>query len=97
MTPLREQIAQLVVSVVFLLGFAAAVVVMLQNALATSNYGLVHEIFVSLSSLTTMVAGYWLGSSAGGARRDRMLADAQQALAVSTPPAVQPQNPQGEQ
>ena len=97
MTPIRDQIAQIVVSVIIVLGFVVTVATILMHSLPTGNEGVAHELLGSLSAMATMVASYWMGSSAGGARRDRMLADAQQALAVSTPPSGQPRNPEGGQ
>jgi Kef-type K+ transport system membrane component KefB len=92
MNQLREQIAQIVVSILIVCGFVATVCMILTHAMPTGNEGVAHELLGALSSMATMVASYWMGSSAGGARKDRMLADAQAALAVSTPPSggVQP-------
>lgn len=88
MNQLREQIAQIVVSILIVCGFVGTVCVILTQALPTGNEGVAHELLGALSSMATMVASYWMGSSAGGARKDRMLADAQAALAVSSPPAT---------
>jgi Kef-type K+ transport system membrane component KefB len=87
MNPLRDQLAQVVVSIVIVMGFISVLALVLTKAVPEGNAGVAHELLGALSAMATMVASYWLGSSAGGARRDRMLADAQSALAASTPPA----------
>ena len=43
----------------------------------------------TVKSLTMVAGGYWLGSSVSSARKDQTIADANQALAVSTPPNQQ--------
>jgi len=76
-----------VVSVVVVVGFVGAFAALIFGPTATDpgRAAMLNILVGSLSAGWTAVLGYWLGSSAGSAAKNDMLASAQQALANSQP------------
>jgi hypothetical protein len=87
-----------VLSGIILVAFAAMLLVILNRQLPEGSAPLANIMLGTLAAMATQVANYWLGSSSGSAAKNGMLAEAQAALATSTPmspagPAVPPAAP----
>jgi hypothetical protein len=80
-----------VLSGIILVAFACMLLVILNRQLPEGSGPLANIMLGTLAAMSTQVANYWLGSSSGSAAKTAMLADAQAALAVSTP--MQPVGP----
>jgi hypothetical protein len=78
-----------VLSGIILVAFATMLLVLLtgQNSLNPNMLSLVNIMLGTLAAMATQVANYWLGSSSGSTAKNTMLANAQHALWLSTPPA----------
>ena len=78
-----------VLSGIILLAFATMLLVLLigHSSLETNVLSLANIMLGTLAAMATQVANYWLGSSSGSTAKNTMLANAQNALWLSTPPA----------
>ena len=78
-------VGAVVVSVVVVLAFAITVGVVLTHAVPEGNAAVANVVLGTLAAMATQTVHYWLGSSAGSARKTEDLRAAQDALASSTP------------
>jgi hypothetical protein len=78
-----------VLSGIILVAFATMLLVLLigHNSLDSNVLSLANIMLGTLAAMATQVANYWLGSSNGSNAKNAMLANAQNALWLSTPPA----------
>ncbi len=74
-----------VVSVVIVLGFMLTTYAVLTNHFGASEGQFGSVLLGTLAAMATQVANYWLGSSAGSATKNALLANAQNNLAASVP------------
>ncbi|MBC7800023.1 MAG: hypothetical protein H7Z10_05330, partial [Gemmatimonadaceae bacterium] len=63
-----------VVSLVVLLTFGAVVALVLVQAVPPDSETVLNVLLGTLGAMATNVVGYWVGSSAGSARKDARLA-----------------------
>ena len=63
-----------IVSVVVLVSFGAALLAVLMRALPDGSADVANVMLGTLGAMATSVVGYWVGSSAGSARKDARLA-----------------------
>ena len=77
-----------ILSGLILTAFAGVTVLVLTRAIPEGSAPLANVLLGSMSALAGQVANYWLGSSAGSARKDHLLAEA--ALAAAPAPAADP-------
>jgi hypothetical protein len=75
-----------VLSGIILVAFACMLLVILNRQLPEGSGPLANIMLGTLAAMSTQVANYWLGSSMGSATKNSMLAEAQAALAASSPP-----------
>ena len=64
-----------VVSVVVLLTFGTVVSLVLLRAIPAGSETVLNVLLGTLAAMATNVVGYWVGSSAGSARKDERLAE----------------------
>ena len=74
-----------ILSGIILLSFGTLLVLVVNSNQAITNSALANVMLGTLAAMATQVANYWLGSSSGSAHKNDMLADAQAALAASSP------------
>lgn len=70
---------------IILVAFATMLAIVLPRQVSEASSQLANILLGTLAAMATQVANYWLGSSSGSASKNGMLADAQAALASSTP------------
>ena len=74
-----------VVSTVVLLTFGLMLGIILSHSLPVGSEALANVMLGTLAAMATAVAQYWVGSSAGSARKSDDLRSAQDQLAASIP------------
>ena len=62
-----------IVSILVLLAFGGVVAVLLLRGVPVGNETLFNVLLGTLSAMATSVVSYWVGSSAGSARKDELL------------------------
>ena len=83
--PQHASAGAVIVSVVVVVAFAATTGLVLVHAVPEGNGAVANVILGTLAAMGTQVVHYWLGSSAGSARKTEDLRAAQDALAASAP------------
>lgn len=81
-----------ILSGIILVSFAVMLCVVLTQAIPEGSAPLANVLLGTLSAMATQVANFWLGSSAGSAAKNETIANAQQALATSTPMSTEDLN-----
>ena len=74
MSIIRE-IAPIVVSSAVIIGFVVVCSMLFSKVIPTESKELANIMFGGLVAMATTVVNYWLGSSAGSARKDNALVD----------------------
>ncbi len=64
-----------IVSVVVLLTFGGVVSLTMLNTIPAGSEAVLNVLLGTLAAMATNVVGYWVGSSAGSARKDERLAE----------------------
>ena len=77
-----------VVSALVLLTFGVVMALAFTRSLPDGSQTILNVLLGSLAAMATSVVSYWVGSSAGSARKDGTIREQSQALAVSVPPAA---------
>lgn len=70
MSPAVRMWGAIVVSGAIVVGYVAAVIVVLCQPLPAGSEMVANNLLTTLATLTTGVAGYWIGSSSGSASKD---------------------------
>jgi hypothetical protein len=79
------EIGATVISVIIMAGFITMLGIVVTRPFPQGSDGIAHEMLGALATMSTVVVNYWLVRDSA-ARKDAMLADAQAALAISSPP-----------
>jgi membrane protein DedA with SNARE-associated domain len=69
-----------IVSVVVLLTFGGVVSLTMLRTIPTGSETVLNVLLGTLAAMATNVVGYWVGSSAGSARKDERLAEVARAV-----------------
>ncbi len=69
-----KSLAAIIVSTIVMSGFIAICVLLFTRALPAESRELANIVFGGLVSMATTVVSYWLGSSAGSAKKDDSIA-----------------------
>ncbi len=79
-----------VVSVVVLVTFGTVVSLVLLRAIPVGSETVLNVLLGTLAAMATNVVGYWVGSSAGSARKDEQLAEVARGVAPAVAASSDP-------